>query len=156
MLKALLNKGGAGKSLNRAETAARLGRLMRHHQSIMHAYDAAIRDTPSPEVAAGLELLNKTSRADIGKLSELILSNGHAPPSGSDFDPPDFGEADDDGARGRRLLDLERAYVDMLEAELDEKHRLRTVATIENTLTNTRHRIQTIQRMSEKLRLGIR
>ena len=156
MLKALLNKGGAGKSIDRAETAARLGRLMRHHQTIMHAYDRATRSAASPQFAAGLELLNKTTRADIGKISELILSSGHAPPLGTEFETVDFGAEPDDSVHARALLDLDRRYVEMLESELDARHMLRTVATIENTLANTRMRIDTIRRMGEKLRLGVR
>lgn len=156
MLKAILNKGGAGKSITRAETAERLSALMHHHHELMYAYDAVAAHAGPGQLAAGLEVLNKTSRADIGKLSEIVLSNGGTPPLGTNIDPEAVEVKASDSDNVQHLLDLERAYRDALKEESDVKHTFRAVATLENTLKNTENRIQVIQRMGDKLRLGLR
>lgn len=147
MLKAILNKGGAGKSISRAETADRLSALMRRYNEIMFAYDAAA-SVSSTETADALEQVVHGVRDDVGKLSELILSAGAVPPLGTDIEPGDVSVGRDEAEALAAVTRLERAFEDALKGESGVKHYLRTIATLDNTLARTRDRIQTLERLA--------
>jgi hypothetical protein len=147
MLKALLNKGGAGKSISRVETAERLSALMRSYNEIMYSYDAAI-GFASESTAEGLEKLARVVRDDIGKVSELILSAGGIPPSGTEIEPENVSVGNSEEECLETLNRLERAFGDSLKAESAVRHHLRVVAGLDNTSARTSERLAGLQQLA--------
>lgn len=147
MLKALLNKGGAGKSISRVETAERLSALMRSYNELMYSYDAAI-GVASETPAEGLEELARVVRDDIGKLSELILSAGGIPPSGTDIEPENVSVGNSEDERLETLMRLEREFGEALKAESAVRHQLRVVAGLDNTSARTSERLAGLEQLA--------
>jgi hypothetical protein len=145
MLKALLNKGGAGKSISREETSDRLSVLLRQYNEIMYSYDAAIKLTIDGEQSLRLEESNRGIRDDIAKLSELILSCGGSPPLGTDMEPGDAAVGADWTQALSHLMELEASFLERLKAEKKTPHMLRTAATIETTIAGTRSRQEILE-----------
>jgi len=63
---------------------------MAQHIRLMHSYNHAIQHAPWPEFSEALSVFQKKSRTDIAKLSEIILTCGGTPPSGTEVEPGDF------------------------------------------------------------------
>lgn len=145
-----LNRGGAGKSLTRAKTAAEMSKLMIRHIELLRTYDALIDTLDDPGSSEELEVVQKENRADISKLSETILSAGGVPPR------------DGDCLGGTAMPDLikslnvaERELRSGLEVQLESKHQLRTVAIVENLLANTEKRIGLVHAMAQRYRIPV-
>lgn len=147
MLKALLNKGGAGKSISRVETAERLSALMRSYNEIMYSYVAST-GISSEITAEGLEKLARVVRDDIGKLSELILSAGGIPPSGTEIEPEDVTVGNSEEECLETLMRLERAFGEALKAESAVRHQLRVIAGLDNTSARTTERLAGLQQLA--------
>lgn len=146
MFKAILNKGGAGKSISRDETAERLSGLIRRYNDIMYTYDAASA-VASETVAEGLNQLSRVVRDDIGKLSELVLSAGGVPPTGTDIEPGDVSAGDSESDALKTLIRIEREFAEALRAESAAKHQLRVVAGLDNTSARTKERLAGLEKL---------
>ncbi|MDX1531013.1 MAG: hypothetical protein R3362_05770 [Rhodothermales bacterium] len=141
-LRPILNRGGAGFSMSRAETADVLSGLVRQHQILLNSYDAALRDLADRDLAAALEPEMVTLRTELSKIKELVYSNGGTPPNGTDLDPKTLRIGETDGEIVHALADLERAYRGTLQAEIDRaNHQMRTYALIEALHQRTEDRI---------------
>ena len=136
-----LNKGWAGRTISREETAERINPIIRKHYELNHSYEHAIRTVQNRDAAETMNTLQKTARADIGKLSETVLSAGYASYNGTDLDPEDFNVGSDDGAIIDRLTELESEFEDLLSEELKLEHQIRTKAILAVVHRNSRARL---------------
>lgn len=137
----LLNRGGAGKSLSRAETVAQASSLITRHIALLRSYDRLVEAmAPDDESVEQIRKLQKQHRADIAKLCEIVLSANGTPPREA---APLEGSGIDSLLRS--LTDGERSLREELEAQLAKKHHMRTIAVLETLLANTEERIGILQ-----------
>jgi len=80
---AILNRGWAGKTITRAETVERLNPILLQFLKLNHNYQYVIRSHSDSALTDALKRVQKTARADVGKLSETVLSCGGTPENGT-------------------------------------------------------------------------
>lgn len=136
----LLKQGWAGRTINRADSIQRLNPILRKHHELNYTYDSAASRFEGDELNR-LNALQRTARADAGKLSESILSFGGLPESGVDMEPGSFDAGSDRNSVLQRLIELEESFIDGISAESDVEHQMRTRAILGNTATNARERL---------------
>lgn len=150
-LDAILNKGGAGKSLSRSETAEYLVPLVQQQNELIFAYERAIQTMDDRSLAQLLEDLQPRTRADVQKLDEMIYSNGGTAPNGTDLAPEDFELGDSDAARLGSLFDREQTFRNAVETEYErrdpKRYAFRTLATLENVLNGSNARLDTLEEL---------
>lgn len=142
-----LNKGWAGKTLSREETAARLNPVIRSHCALNHSHEYAVRSLEDRDAAGTLSAFQRTSRMDTGKLSEVVLSAGGVPFNGTEMEPEDFDLGACDSDIVTALKNLESDFEKLLHAELEMKHQMRTRAILEVVLKNTRARLEYLRKL---------
>jgi len=148
---ALLNRGWAGKTLSRSETVEQLNPLIRQHVELNHHYGAAIRHCDDERVVDVLERLQKTARADVGKLSETVLSCGGTPYNGTDLSPEDFTLKGSLSDLFEELHDLETAFNDALAEEIDLEHQMRTRGVLEAVKSNSQDRLNALDALQRRI-----
>ena len=137
----LLNRGGAGKSITRAETAEAMAQLTVPLIGIMRAYEHLKAILDNEEAAQHIDASQNRTRADIGKLSEIILSTGGITPR----DTASLTDDDDPAQVIRTLNESERAFKSSIVESLKMKHHYRTIAVLENLQKNTEARIRLVR-----------
>jgi len=140
----ILNRGGAGKSITRHETAAAMSDLVVPLIGIMRTYEHLATLIHDEEAGTRIEVTQNRTRNDIAKLSEIILSTGGVTPRGAD--PVDSSENPD--MTIRRLNEAEREFRQALENSLKLKHHYRTIAVLETLLKNTEERITLVREIA--------
>ena len=138
---AFLNKGWAGRTIDRRATIERLNPLIRMHHELNHAYNHAINRVSDAETAGRLEAFQRIARADIGKLSESVLSAGGVAYNGLDLETGGD-DGDDEKTIIRRLRDSEEAFQRRLKDELGENHQIRSRAILAVVLGNSSDRLE--------------
>ncbi len=138
---AFLQKGWAGRTISRAETIERLNPVLEQLLGLMHAYQYVIDHIGDPALAERLEALQKTLRADAGKLSETILSCGGVSYTGVDLESDQFNLGDTDEAMLFNVLDQEQAFQAMIGEEKDVEHQIRTRAILGVVAQNSDERL---------------
>lgn len=147
----LLGRGWAGKTISRSETVDRLNPLVRQHIELNHYYRAAIRSHSEPAVREALERVQKTARADVGKLSETIHSCGGTPYNGTDLKAEDFSLDGSDAALLSELQDLEQDFRDAVAHERDNvEHQMRTRGVLEAVRSNSTERLELLDDLLER------
>ena len=134
-LRPFLNKGGAGYSISRAETADRLRPLVERHLGLLQAYAAALprlRTLPGGDAVAALVPYLRT---DLSKLGESIYSAGGGAPTGAALDF-DAGAPGSDADVVQRLLELEKETREAAHDEIDAVHHQERTRAILKTLVN--------------------
>ena len=149
--KALLNRGWTGKTLSRSETVDRLNPLLHQHIELNHHYGAAIRYCDDDRVVDVLERLQKTARADVGKLSETILSCGGSPYNGTDLEPSDFALEGSLLDLFEELHELETDFNEALGEEFDLEHQMRTRGVLEAVKSNSQDRLDALKALHRRL-----
>lgn len=145
-LRPFLNRGGAGRSLSRAETAERLVPLVGRHQQLIIAYDAALSRLEDRALASQVEPVMSRLRTELAKLRETVYSCGGTTPTGVEIDPAEVLPGEDDAAILRQLLEAEGAYRDALAEVLDyPHHQMRTIAILENNHAGSEARLGVLQ-----------
>jgi hypothetical protein len=143
----LLGRGWAGKTITRADTVELLNPLIEEHIHINHRHRALLRSDPGEEIAAVVEGLQKTARADVGKLSEVVLSAGGVAYNGTDLEAEDFDTDASVEDQIAALIEKERAFRDAIAQQRDEiEHQMRTRAVLSVVQTNTEDRISALRR----------
>ncbi len=132
----VLKKGWAGKTLSRLETTDRIDPLIRILIDLMHRYDGSKLSTNAPWQHA-LKML----RMDIGKLSEIVNSNGGKAYTGTDIEPGHYAEVE-----AMDLIEEEEAFADLLEAEKLIDHQMRTRAVLDAVAINSTGRLMLLTR----------
>ena len=132
MLNPILNKGGWGVSTTNADTVEALNPLLAAHVRLIFAYDALLAALgPGSPDADALAARMPTLRADSGKISEVILSLGGTPRSGTDVEPGSVAVDGDAAAMLTALADREAAYRDALDAVIDTgRQQIRTASVL--------------------------
>jgi hypothetical protein len=141
----LLNKGGAGFSLSRQETAERLNELIRRHYALNHSYAYAIENHQDRELTSRLAESQKIARADIGKLAESVFSAGGSAYNGTDLEPGGFTLGSDPAKVLKNLLDLEQEFQKQVAAEFKLKHQIRTQAILLNVRNHSQERLKILE-----------
>jgi len=148
---ALLNRGWAGQTLSRSDTVEHLNPLIRQHIELNRHYDAAIRACNDERVVDVLERLQKTARADVGKLSETVLSCGGTAYNGADLSPDDFTLEGSLTDFFEELHGLETDFNDALADELDLEHQMRTRGVLEAVKSNSTDRLNALKALHRRL-----
>ena len=128
--------------MSRRETVERLNPIVRGHYELNHSYDYLINNVSDPEKVRQIEAIQKVARVDLGKLSESILSAGGVPFSGVDLEPASYNLGSSDGEMLRRAKELESDFEQLLSAELEENHQIRTKAILSVVRGNSRSRLE--------------
>jgi len=142
----LLNKGWAGRTLSRSETVDRLNPVIHSLTALMHAYDRALTGLDG-EIHASLSDTQKLLRADIGKLSETVLSGGGVAYTGVDQEPGGSPSSDDPAEILAGLLREEESFRETLDGEREVEHQIRTRAVLENVARNSSERVRLVRRL---------
>jgi type I site-specific restriction endonuclease len=148
---ALLNRGWAGKTITRAETVERLNPLVRQFLRLNHNYQYVIRSHADSAVTKALKRVQKTARADVGKLSETILSCGGTPENGTDMEADDVDLGDDNVGMLRQLRDLETDLNDAVGREREEiEHQMRTRGILDALKSNSAERLELLSDLIDR------
>jgi hypothetical protein len=143
----LLGRGWAGKTITRADTVELLNPLIEEHIRINHLHRALLRSDPGEEIAAFIRNTQKTARADVGKLSEVVLSAGGVAYNGTDLEASDFDTDASVEDQVAAILEREEAFRDAIAQQRDEiEHQMRTRAVLSVVQTNTEDRISALRR----------
>lgn len=142
---AILGRGWAGKTISRSGTVDRLNPLLRQFLKLNHSYQYVIRTHSDSAVTEALERVQKTARADVGKINETILSCGGSPENGTDLEPEDFSLGANDVGMLTQLEDLETEFHEALTHERQEvEHQMRTRGILEALISNSEERLNLI------------
>lgn len=141
MANIFLNKGGAGISISRQETIARLEPISRTLNQVNLYYQAAIDRLGHEEFAEQLDRFMRKSHQDVGKLSETVLSAGGVPYSATDLEPENFVLEGSDGEMMAALSEKEDTLQAMVRDESKVRHQIRTQAILLNVQTNSQERL---------------
>lgn len=148
----IFNKGGIGPSLSRRETVERLNPLIRQHMELNLYYNFVIDHVTDPTAAASLSDLQKVARADVGKMMETVFSCGGVAFNGVELEPDTYTLPEDDDAMLFALRDHEESFSELIEADLDHDHQIRTKAILNLVLTNSQMRLNTLKSLTKRRR----
>ncbi len=148
-LDTVLNKGGAGFSMSRADTITAVNPVLEQHARLNHAYEQAAARLAGRPIAQQLHAHQRVARMDVGKLSETVLSAGGTPYTGTDVEPGSEPLPEDDDVL-RYLADRERNLLDAIEHELARGHMIRTTAILALIQTHSRERLTLVERAAQK------
>ncbi len=144
-LRPLLNKGGAGRYISRAESVERLQPIARRHLDLLMAYDAHLGALPDGPAKMEIEAMMPYLRTEVSKMSETILSLGGTPPSGAG-ETAAVAAAGADRDRIQGFLDAEKDFGGALRDEVDVvHHQERTRAIIEHNADASQARIELLR-----------
>ena len=150
-LRPILNKGGAGHYVTRAESAARVMPVAERHIDLFEAYRGALEALAPGDVRARVEAVMPLLRTEISKMSETLLSYGATPPSGMGREPESMGATDEE--RLRTLADRERGFGAALRAEVDAvHHQERTRAILEHNARASDQRLDVLRELTSGVR----
>ncbi len=151
ILRPILNRGGAGRSLSREDTNAALNPLIDAHGRLIIAYHEAIRTLGNRVHAQQIEAVTNRLRTELGKLKETVLANGGVPPNGVGLRDKPIDLGSNDGEILRSLERIEREYRDALREVLDySHHQIRTIAIVENNVTGSNERIGVLRPLVDR------
>ncbi len=154
----IFNKGGIGPSLSRQETIDRLNPITRKHAELNHYYQHIIRRTDDAAHAAGLERLQRTARADAGKLRESIFSAGGTGYNGVDLEPEQFDLGNDPIEALIKLHNRENSFREEVDDALaldDPPHRIQSRAILQNVSTHSSERLDYLKEQTRGHRRSI-
>lgn len=137
----LLNKGWAGRTISRAETADRVNPILRELTVLMHTYDAAVRSLDA-EALPGLTGSMKVLRGDLGHLAETVYSAGGTAYTGTDLEPDDFTMSGTVTEIGQALVKAEERFATLVAAEKEVEHHIRTRAVFETVARHSSERLK--------------
>ena len=140
----LLNKGWAGRTIDRKDTIDRVNPVIMDLTGLMHFYeDAAERlgGAAGEEIHAAL----KTLRGDIGKLCETVYSAGGVAYSGTDIEPGSLKLSE---SLFEDLAERERAFCASIVEEAEVEHQMRTRAVLAVTGSNGANRLKMLRTLS--------
>ncbi len=153
---AILNRGWAGKTITRSKTVERLNPLILQFLKLNHSYQCVIRSHSDSALTEALQRVQKTARADVGKLSETVLSCGGTPENGTDLEASDFDLGNDELDMLYQLEDLETGFNQTLEHELDDvEHQMRTRGILEAVKSNSSERLELLSNLIDRAEASI-
>jgi type I site-specific restriction endonuclease len=147
----LLGRGWAGKTISRADTVEHLNPLLLQFLKLNHNYEYVIRSHSDRAVVDALKRVQKTARADVGKLNETILSCGGSPENGTDLEPENFNLGNDELEMLYQLQDLETEFNEALTRQRNEvEHQMRTRGILEALKSNSTERLELLGDLIER------
>lgn len=137
-----LQKGWAGRTIDRAETIDLINPMIQTMNELMHLYIAAGETTSNAGVKEGIETSLRTLRMDIGKMCEIVFSCGGVANSGTDLETADFmlGDGLSDAVAAK-----EQELRDALDAQENIEHQMRSRAILLNVDTNQKARMNAVR-----------
>jgi hypothetical protein len=145
----LLNRGGAGYSISRAETAERLRPHVDGGLALLQAYAAVLPRLRDRAGAGRLEALMPYFRTELSKLYESVFSVGGTAPTGAALGFGAGDGAESDGALLRGLIERERAFGNALRDEVDAvHHQERTRAILKAVAAGTDGRLDALRELA--------
>lgn len=136
-----LNKGWAGRTMDRQETVERVNPVVKGLTELLHYYlDAESRLNESGRAVVAQAL--RTLRADIGKLSETVLSAGGVAYAGTDLEP---GELRLGEQFLSELMEREASFCRETSAQNTEDHQIRTRAILAKVTENGAERLRMLR-----------
>lgn len=141
IVRLLFNRGGIGTSMSRAETIEHINPIIEQHMRLNRSYNYVIDHASEGGIIGRLKEMQKKARADVGKLSETVLSAGGAAYTGVDLRDETFDLGGDNSEMLFQLLDFEQSLYDAVTEELGLNHHLRTQAILENVQRNSKERL---------------
>ncbi len=152
---ALLQRGWAGKTISRAETAEQLNPLIHQLLKLNHNYRYVIRSHSDSAVCEALKRVQKAARADVGKLSETVLSCGESPENGTDLESQDFNLGNDEMEMLYQLEDLETEFNEAVTHERQNvEHQMRTRGLLEAVKSNSTERLELLGDLIDRAQSG--
>lgn len=152
MLNPVLNKGGWGLTLSRADSVETLQPILRAHYQQLSAYEFARQQAGNgfpDRVEGALRVL----RTDIGKIAETILSFGGTPYNGTDIEPGATGDTSATPAqRIDRLEEAERDLHGQLEDAMNRPQQIRTLSTLKLLRNHCDERLTILRDASRAVR----
>lgn len=125
-LRPLLNKGGAGRYISRAESVERLQPIAVAHLDLLYAYTGTVPTLANVTARERLDALMPYLRIEVAKIYETILSLGGSARTGVERAPEgttgNTSGASRDADRVQSLIDAERRYASALRDEVDVVH----------------------------------
>lgn len=140
----LLNKGWAGRTIDRQETIERVNPVIMDLTGLMHFYEDAAQRLGG-DAGAQIHASLKIMRGDIGKLCETVFSAGGVAYSGTDIEPGSLKLGD---SLFEELADRERAFCAMVAEEADVEHQMRTRAVLSVAGANGETRLKMLRGLS--------
>jgi hypothetical protein len=108
-------------------------------------------------VTKALKRVQKTARADVGKLSETILSCGGTPENGTEMKADDVDLGDDNVGMLRQLRDLETDLNDSVGREREEiEHQMRTRGILDALKSNSAERLELLSDLIDRAEAAAR
>lgn len=141
----ILNKGGAGVSISRAETVARLDPISRALSRLNLYYQAAADKLGHEDVSSAIGGLLRVARMDVGKLAESVLSAGGVPYNATDLEPQNFVLEGSDAEMLEALMEKESDFQSLVRDESGVRHHIRTQAILMNVRTNGQERLNYLE-----------
>ena len=143
----LLQKGWAGKTISRAETAERVNALIRPLVDLLHLYNNALEDSADGTDLSAVQQAMPILRADIGKLAETVHSSGVVAYSGAEQMGASPLEKESNWSA---VLESEAAYSGVVSEEKEIEHQMRTRAILANIVTNSGRRQELVKQILER------
>ena len=138
----LLQKGWAGRTIDRAETIERINPMIRTMTELMHLYIAATESTTRPELRQAIEESLRTLRMDIGKMCEIVFSCGGVAYSGTELETDDFRLGDGLSAA---IETKEQELREAIEVQAKAEHQMRSRAILLNVDNNQKTRMNAVR-----------
>lgn len=150
-LRPILNKGGAGRYISRAESVERLRPISERHLALLRTYDGVLAGMADGPAKEQIEAMMPYLRTEVAKISETILSLGGTPASGVDQDPAgDIGLSLKE--RVDALLRAENGFGGTLREEVDAvHHQERTRAILNHNAEASTSRINLLRDVAATL-----
>lgn len=133
-----LQKGWAGRTIDRAATIDRMNPIIRTLNELMQLYIAA----SEAESKQAIEDSLRTLRMDIGKMCEVVFSCGGVAYSGTDLETGQFRLG---SGQSEAIAAKEQALRSALEAEARIEHQMRTRAILHNIDINQKTRMEAVR-----------
>ena len=152
MLNPVLNKGGWGLSLARADSVETLQPILRAHYQQLNAYEFA-RQQAGNGFPDRVESALRTLRTDIGKIAETILSFGGVPYNGTDIDPGATGDTSVPPAERIERLDAsERELYGLIDEGMNKPQQIRTLSTLKLLRNHSDDRLAILREAARAVR----
>lgn len=138
----ILQKGWAGRTIDRGETVDRFNPIIRVMNELMQFYLAAAEASGDNARRAAITASLRTLQMDIGKMCETVFSCGGVAYNGIDLNPEDFRLGT---ALSGKILAQEAKLESALEDETNIEHQMRSRAILGVVTENQKERLRSLR-----------
>ncbi len=137
-----LQKGWAGRTIDRDETVDRFNPIIRVMNELMQFYLAAAEASGDSAKQAAISASLRTLRMDIGKTCETVFSSGGVAYNGIDLNPEDFRLGT---ALPGKILAQEAKLESALDDETNIEHQMHSRAILGVVIHNQKERLHSLR-----------